>query len=68
MILVKNVQDIIGINLRHYYSLVFRRFFILDNNSNDQTASIILCFKRDYKKAEVFMVLIFDKLIFNKLK
>lgn len=54
VMLVKNAEDIIGINLRHHYSLGFRRFFILDNNSNDKTANIILSFKQEYTQAEVF--------------
>ncbi|CAI3922872.1 glycosyltransferase family 2 protein [Commensalibacter papalotli (ex Botero et al. 2024)] len=54
VMLVKNVEDIIGINLRHHYTLGFRKFFILDNNSNDTTASIIKSFKYDHKDASVF--------------
>ncbi|WP_408871781.1 glycosyltransferase family 2 protein [Entomobacter blattae] len=34
---MKNGEDIIGANLKHYYKLGFRRFFILENKSKDKT-------------------------------
>lgn len=54
IILVKNADDIIGVNLRHHYNIGFRRFFILDNNITDKTATIIKSFKFDYKEVQVF--------------
>lgn len=54
VMLVKNAEDVIGINLAHHYRLGFRRFFILDNNSTDKTTDIILTFKREHPDAGVF--------------
>lgn len=54
IILVKNSDDIIYVNLKHHYKLGFRRFFILDNNSTDKTSHLILSFKKEYEDADVF--------------
>lgn len=54
IILVKNSEDIIHVNLEHHYRLGFRRFFILDNNSTDKTSFLILSFKKNHEDADVF--------------
>lgn len=53
MLLVKNVSDIIQLNLTHHYRLGFRRFFIMDNNSTDETAVLIQMFKASHPEAQV---------------
>lgn len=53
-IMVKDECDIIGQNLSHHYALGFRRFFILDNASTDETPTIIREFRRTHADAELF--------------
>lgn len=53
-LMVKDEAEIIGQNLRHHYALGFRRFFILDNGSTDQTAAIIAGFRAGHPDAGVF--------------
>ena len=52
--MAKDEADIILQNLVHHYRLGFRRFFILDNNSTDATASLIADFRARYQDAGVF--------------
>lgn len=53
-LLVKDEADIISINLQHHYRLGFRRFFILDNNSSDDTPTIIEQFRNSHPDAGIF--------------
>jgi hypothetical protein len=53
-IMIKDEDDIIGQNLEHHYALGFRRYFILDNASVDETASIIRKFREDHSDASIF--------------
>ncbi len=53
-IMAKDESDIIGQNLVHHYALGFRRFFILDNASIDDTAAVIAAFRAAHADAEVF--------------
>jgi len=54
LLMVKDEDDIIGENLEHHYRLGFRRFFILDNASTDQTAARIAAFRAGHADAGVF--------------
>lgn len=60
LMLIKNVDDIIGVNLRHHYHLGFRRFLLLDNNSNDHTAAIITQFRLERPDAGVLHITDFE--------
>ncbi|CAI9121243.1 glycosyltransferase family 2 protein [Brytella acorum] len=60
LMLVKNVDDIIGVNLRHHYHLGFRRFLLLDNNSTDRTADIITRFRLERPDAGVLHITDFE--------
>ncbi|GBQ21525.1 hypothetical protein AA0472_0479 [Acetobacter estunensis NRIC 0472] len=53
VMLVKNSEDTIRLNLEHHYRLGFRHFFILDNNSTDRTAEYIFAFRRHFPEAHV---------------
>ena len=53
-LMVKDEADIIGQNLEHHYALGFRRFFILDNASVDDTALVIHNFRKNHPDAGVF--------------
>lgn len=53
-IMAKDEGDIIGQNLEHHYALGFRRFFVLDNASTDDTAAVIAAFRTAHADAEVF--------------
>ena len=53
-IMAKDESDIIGENLEHHFVLGFRRFFVLDNASTDNTAEIIAAFRVRHADAEVF--------------
>lgn len=53
-LMVKDEAEIVGRNLRHHYALGFRRFFVLDNGSTDNTAAIIAEFRAEHPEAGVF--------------
>ncbi len=53
-LMVKDEADIIRQNLDHHYALGFRRFFILDNASTDETGLKIIQFRSDHADADVF--------------
>ena len=53
-IMIKDEADIIGQNLEHHYALGFRRFFILDNASTDDTANVVSAFRTAHQDAGVF--------------
>ena len=52
--MVRDEADIIVQNLQHHYDLGFKKFFILDNNSTDQTAQLIMEFRNSHEDAGVF--------------
>lgn len=54
-IMAKDEGDIIGQNLAHHYALGFRRFFVLDNASTDDTAAVVSSFRASHADAEVFL-------------
>lgn len=54
-IMAKDEGDIIGQNLEHHYALGFRRFFVLDNASTDDTAAVVSRFRASHADAEVFL-------------
>lgn len=55
--MVKNEEDIIFENLVWHYAIGFRKFIIIDNNSTDNTKSIIEKFAAlTEKKAIVFLI------------
>ncbi len=53
-LMVKDEAEIIWQNLSHHYALGFRRFFILDNASTDNTAGIIAAFRDAHPDAALF--------------
>lgn len=54
--MVKDEGDIFFSNLKHHYHLGFRNFFIIDNNSSDETAPDIINFRNIYQDAIVFSI------------
>jgi hypothetical protein len=56
IMMVKDECDVIDVNLRHLYRLGVRRFVISDNNSSDDTLSLIEEFRRYAWSAEVIIV------------
>jgi tetratricopeptide (TPR) repeat protein len=56
MLMVKDEDDIIGQNLRHHYTMGFRRFCILDNGSTDGTAGVISAFREAHQAAIVVTI------------
>ena len=54
--MVKDEEDIILFNLIWHYSLGFRKFFIIDNLSQDKTVERIHLFAKQYDDAEVFVL------------
>lgn len=68
LMLVKDEEDSIGLNLRHHYRLGFRRFFILDNNSTDGTAQEIDFFRNTAPQAEVFYAQDYQKAYYQAAK
>ena len=59
--MVKDEGDIFFSNLQHHYHLGFRNFFIIDNNSSDETASDIIKFRNICPDAIVLSV--FDPIV-----
>jgi len=54
VLMVKDEGDIISQNLEHHHALGFRRFFLLDNASTDDTAARIASFRAAHGDALVF--------------
>ncbi len=54
--IVKDEQDIIFFNLLWHYTLGFRKFFIINNLSTDNTLKLIRAFEKIFSDAEVFVL------------